>query len=215
MSRSRRHQLAIVVALALGSACTMFAPRPDPSRFFTLTPLAEPAGGTAVLAGRTLGIGPIELPPYLDRPELVTRVGPNEVRSAAFDYWAGSLSKQLKTMLSQNLQALLGPASVETYPWYSPSRLDVIVEVDFLQLEPATDGLAHLRALWRVKAGDPNKVIASSEPDLSRPTAPDAGSAVATLSELLAQLSGEIATAVRSQYAASRATAPMAPKATK
>jgi hypothetical protein len=86
---------------------------------------------------------------------------------------------------------------VETYPWYSPSRPDVVVEVDFLQLEPASDGQAHLRALWRVKAGDPHKVIASSEADLSRPTAPDAGSAVAALSELLAQLSRDIASASR------------------
>jgi uncharacterized protein len=197
MSGSRRHLLAVVVALALVGGCTLFAPRPDPSRFFTLTPLPEPPAGAAVLAGRALGIGPIELPAYLDRPELVMRVGPNEVRSATSDYWAGSLTKQLETTLSQNLQALLGPASVETYPWYSRSRPGVIVEVDFLQFEPASDGQAHLRAGWRVKAGDPPTLVASSEANLARPTNPDAASAVAALSELLAQLSREIAAAVR------------------
>jgi uncharacterized lipoprotein YmbA len=191
--------------LLLVSGCSILSPRPDPSRFFTLTPLAEPGPNPGALAGHVLGIGPITLPQYLDRPELVTRVGPNEVRSAAFDYWAGSLAKQFETTLSHDLQALLGPSSVQTSPWYAGARPDLIVEVDVLQFERAVDGQAHLRARWRLRKGSSAEVQRAGESNLAHPAAEDAGSTVAALSELLGQFSRELADAIRTSPATAAA----------
>src|SRR4029077_20509436 len=67
-------------ALLLG-ACSLLAPR-DRSRFYVLTPLAvtDPTS-SATPPGRrmALGLGPVNVPSYLDRPEIVTRVNPNEL----------------------------------------------------------------------------------------------------------------------------------------
>jgi uncharacterized lipoprotein YmbA len=197
MSGGRRSSARLVLALLLVSGCSILSPRPDPSRFFTLTPIAEPGPNPGALAGHVLGIGPITFPPYLDRPELVTRVGPNEVRSAAFDYWAGSLAKQFEATLSHDLQALLGPSSVQTYPWYAGAQPDVVVEVDVLQFERAVDGQVHLRARWRLRKGKSGEVLRAGESNLAHPAAPDAVSTVAALSELVGRFSRELADALR------------------
>ena len=197
MSGGRRCGARLFLGLLLVSGCSVLAPRPDPSRFFTLTPLGEPGPNPGALAGHVLGIGPITFPPYLDRPELVTRVGPNEVRSAAFDYWAGSLTKQFEATLSHDLQALLGPSSVQTYPWYAGGQPDLVVEVDVVQFERAIDGQAHLQARWRLRNGKSGAVLRAGESNLAHQAAQDAGSTVAALSELLGQFSRELADAVR------------------
>jgi len=188
------------VGLSLGAllcGCSVFSPRPDPSRFFTLTPIADPPAATGVLAGRVLGIGPITFPPYLDRPEIVIRLGPNEVSSARSDYWAGSLANQFETTLSQNLQSLLGPSAVEISPWYAGAEPDVALEVDVLQFEAAADGQAHLRARWRLRKGASRGAQRAAETNLAHAAAQDPGSAVAALGDLLGQFSREIADAVR------------------
>ena len=197
MSGERRCAARLVLGLLLVSGCSVLSPRPDPSRFFTLTPIGEAGPNPGALAGHVLGIGPITFPPYLDRPELVTRVGPNEVRSAASDYWAGSLAKQFETTLSHDLQALLGPSSVQSYPWYAGGQPDLVVEVDVAQFERAIDGQAHLRGLWRLRNGKSGTVLRAGESNLAHLAAQDAGSTVAALSELLGQFGRELADAAR------------------
>lgn len=192
----KRRSAAIWIAALLAGACSALAPRPDPSRFFTLTPIADAPPAAGALSGRVLGIGPITFPRYLERPELVTRVGPNEVRNATSDYWAGSLAKQFESTLAQNLQNLAAPASIVIYPWYASTPPDVIVEIDVIQLERATDGEAHLVARWRMKKGRPATVVRAAESTLLRPAAADPASTAAALSELLGQLSREIAGAM-------------------
>ena len=207
MSGGRRCAARLVLGLLLLSGCSILSPRPDPSRFFTLTPIAEPGPNPGALAGHVLGVGPITFPPYLDRPELVTRVGPNEVRSAASDYWAGSLAKQFETTLSHDLQALLGPSSVQSYPWYAGGQPDLVVEADVAQFERAIDGQAHLRALWRLRKAS-GEVLRAGESNLARSAAPDAGSTVATLSELLGQFSRELTDAIRETTSSTQRMAP-------
>jgi uncharacterized protein len=185
-----------VFVAALFTACSVLEPRPDPSRFFTLTPIADVPAVRPASPVRTLGIGPITFPRYLDRPEIVTRVGPNEVRNATSDYWAGSLAKQFETTLAQNLQNLVAPSSMVTYPWYAATAPDVIVEIDVVQFERAADGQAHLVARWRVKNSQAARIARGAESSLSRPAAGDPASAVAALSELLGELSRQIAAAI-------------------
>jgi len=196
MTDRRRAWRGWWVALGLLAACSVLAPRPDPSRFFTLTPIADGgAPSSAPLRGRVLGIGPITLPQYLDRPELVVRVGPNEVRKAVFDYWAGSLQKQFAATLSQNLQVLLGPSSIVPHPWYAGSPPDLAVEVDVVEFERGPDGQAHLDARWRIRKD--KATLRAAESKLAVPTTEDPQAMVAALSDLLSQFSREIAAAAK------------------
>jgi uncharacterized protein len=179
------------------AACTVLAPRPDPSRFFVLTPIPDAASPTTGQHLGSLGVGPIALPRYLDRPEIVTRVAPSEVKPAVFDYWAGSLSHQFQTVLSQNLQALVHPERIQIYPWYSGAAPDLVVEADVQRFEPSTDGRAELVARWRIRKGSALTTLRNGESHLSRAlSGTDAEGVAVTLSGLLEDFSRELAEAI-------------------
>ena len=53
---------------------------------------AKPAGEAKKVA---INIAPVELPDYLNRLQIVTRDGRNELKLAEFDRWAGSLAENI------------------------------------------------------------------------------------------------------------------------
>jgi uncharacterized protein len=175
----------------------VFAPRADPSRFFVLTPLvdAAPSSGEAHVA--SLGVGPVRLPRYLDRPEVVVRVGPNEVKPAVFDYWAGSLLRQFEAVLAQNLQTLVGAERVQIYPWYAGAAPDLAVEVEVQRFEASADGRVDLVARWRIRRGSRLEALRSGESTLTGTAGAEGpGVAAEALSRLLGDFSRELAQAI-------------------
>ena len=67
------------LALLLGGCI----PSTPPAQFFTLTPeIAESERGSVSVPVNTIGVGPIDLPRYLMRPQMVSRAeGTLDVRS--------------------------------------------------------------------------------------------------------------------------------------
>jgi uncharacterized protein len=90
-----------------------------PSRFYTLEPLqvADDPGSTTPEV--TLAVGPVELPDYVDRPQIVTRSGTNELVIAEFERWGGSLEKQISSSLVATLRDRLAPRRIAVVPWRS------------------------------------------------------------------------------------------------
>ena len=192
----------IGVLLLLLVGCGTFSAKPDPSRFFTLSTLPqleEPASKGAT-AGISLGIGPVSLPGYLDRQEIVTRAAPNRIDVAENDRWAEPLETNFARILSQNLAGLLQTERLVFYPWESTKKPSYQVEMEVLRFEANGAGAVQLSARWAVS--DLNKKTSlSKESRLSRPmqlTSTEA--AVAALSQALGDLSREIADAVRDIY---------------
>ncbi|MGH7913651.1 MAG: PqiC family protein, partial [Candidatus Binataceae bacterium] len=115
----------IVAAVALGALAAggCFSPRPDPSKFFVLTPIGSAAAnsiaptGLTASSSLTIGIGPIKLPGYLDRDEVVTRVSPNRLELSNMDRWAEPLDNNFKQVIAQDLTQSLGTHSITFYPW--------------------------------------------------------------------------------------------------
>src|SRR5260370_22510287 len=86
-------------------ARTILAPQQDTSKFYVLTPTADPPSApanTQTSAGDfTLGLGPIKLPPYLDRPEVVTHTAPNQLDLSQTDPSDDTLQNHFTTLLSR------------------------------------------------------------------------------------------------------------------
>jgi hypothetical protein len=182
--------------------------RPDASKFFTLAPLAENgddrAGGGATRLW--LGLGPIVLPGYLERTQLVRRVGPNEVKLAESDRWAEPLAEGVAHTLQRNLTVLLGAERVVLHPWSLATRVDLRVDLEVLRFEPAADGGAELKARWTVRDGTGTRLLAARESQLTEPpSGRETAAAVAAMSRALGGLSTEIARAVREHVPAKRA----------
>ncbi|GAB6190600.1 PqiC family protein [Desulfocastanea catecholica] len=59
---------------------------------------------------------PVEIPDYLNRPEIMTRKGRNTVELAEFNRWAGSFKESITAVLAENLGLLLGSDLVYVPP---------------------------------------------------------------------------------------------------
>ena len=66
--------------------------RSIPPRFYVLSPLPRGQQVSAPDKPLVIGIGPVELPPYLDRPQIVSRPDANRIALAEFDRWAEPLA---------------------------------------------------------------------------------------------------------------------------
>jgi len=180
---------------------TALEPKPDPSRFFVLTPVPDAGVAAPIALGSggsapSLGLGPVTLPAYLSRPEIVTRAEPNRIDLSDHDRWAEPLDKNFSAVLAQNLGTLLSTPKVVTYPWYRPATFDYQVAVEVSCFDTDTAGTATLKARWEIRDPDTGTVIRSGESNIS--DAKVSGESVAsTLSRALADMSREIADAIR------------------
>src|SRR6266498_1510380 len=74
-----------------------------PTRFYLLPALTD-VSSPAAMGERTLtiGVGPVTLPPYLDRLQIVTRASQAQLHLAEFDQWAASLQDTVARVLAEN-----------------------------------------------------------------------------------------------------------------
>lgn len=193
--KTSRLLVPLLTALA---ACSVLAPRPDPSRFYVLTALATADGGGGTLADVVVGVGPVILPAYLQRPQIATRVGPNQVAYDEYTRWAQPLETGVSRVLVQNLAVLLEPAQVGTFPWLGSPTPTHAVEVEIGQFEQTTANTAELFARWTIRDGRTKAILATRETTASEPAAGnDPAATVAALSRTLATLSREVADGIR------------------
>jgi len=192
--------LAFVALTVVASGCGVLDPKPDSSRYFLLRPLAEAGAGPA-LSDLVLGVGPMSVPDYLDRTEMIELVGPYEVRYSLQDRWVEPLGTQLRQVLAENLQALLRPDRVVEYPWYQAERVGLQVEVTFEPIRLDDDGSWTGDAFWLVRDGVSHEERDRGAFTVRLGSAPVDGNAVAArLSEEVRRMSGEIAVAVRRHH---------------
>src|SRR4030095_6149431 len=80
------------VALLVLSGCFGSTP---PTHFYLVPSLTGGDTAPPVSADQrdlTLGVGPVTVPPYLDRSQIVTRTSRAKLTLADFDQWAGPLA---------------------------------------------------------------------------------------------------------------------------
>lgn len=186
---------AACAALATLAGCALLAPRNEPIRYFVLTPSPPGTGSASAGSDLTIGLGPVTLPGYLDRREIVTRVAPNQVRLAQNEQWAEPLAENVRTVLAQDLATRLGGANVVVFPWLGAFRPDCRVRIDVTRFDATAAGTAELAARWQVVCG--SGVLAARDAWISRPiNGGGTEAAVAALSEALGDLASEIAVAI-------------------
>ena len=54
-----------------------------------------------------IGVGPVDLPKFLDRPQIVTRKSQNQIEVSEFNRWAGSFPGDFARVLAKNISILL------------------------------------------------------------------------------------------------------------
>jgi len=185
----RRYLLVMLVSVA---GC--LGPQQDPSAFFLLSPAPGPAVGTPIPV--SVGLGPVTIPGYLDRPQIVVRLSDNEIQLSEADRWAEPLRDHITRTLEENLSRLLPGSSYVDFPWYESARPDYALQLEIRHFEADAGGQVVLDGTWRLLQGE--EEVDSRDASIDESVAgPSRGAGVAAQSRALAELSGEIAAAVR------------------
>jgi uncharacterized protein len=162
MSGRIRRFLAIVAMGVWLAGCGALEPRADPSSYYILAALPEADfaadNNTAgVKANFSVGLGPVELPAYLERQQIATRTSTNRLSYSETDRWAAPLAESFSSVLGQNIAHLLNTARLIPFPWQSIDAPDYQLKIEVLQFEATSNQEAWLTARWSVI--DRNKKI--------------------------------------------------------
>lgn len=182
-------------------ACVGTSP---PTRYYLLNPIASNEANPAHNPAQTpasLGIGPISLPDYLDRPQIVTRRNANTLHLADFDRWAGSLQPMLVRVLRENLRALLPVETLVAFPWPANAAFEYQVTADVLRLDALKGADAILVVRWAILRFEDQALLHRQESVHTRPVAgPDYADVVRSLNQVVEDFSREVAAALEKAY---------------
>ena len=192
----RQHFAVLIMGinLALLTACGTT----QPSKFYLLSP--APSGAAAALAGNepVIGVGPVEMPKYLDRPQIVQRIGSNELKLAETHRWAEPLRNNFTQVLAENLSLMIPTRQTTLFPWTRSTRIDYQVQVIVNRFDADANGNAVLSASWKVLRKDPDEVLAMEKSTYTEAASgTDYDAIVTAQSRALAALSLEIAKVIR------------------
>lgn len=172
-----------------------------PSRFYTLDTMKSAQNVQKKVDTEqqvAIGVGPVEIPDYLDRSQIVTRNSGNELQIAEFDRWAGSLREDIARTLTENLSVLLSQdnASVVTSRWGSTFNFRIVVNI--LRFDVMPDGNLVLKAQWIVVGADDRKSLVVRTSGLSEAIqGSDYSAKITAMSRALEMLSRDIADAIK------------------
>lgn len=145
-------------------------------------------------------MGPVLIPDYIDRPEIVFQSSPNKFEIPANERWAGSIKKTFTSVLATNLSRKLSLADTRAYPWPPSAFLSHSVTVDVEQFHAQTGGDAILVATWRLYDEAEKRLATQGHVSLSRPLTADGYEAIVQAeSLLLADLADRIAAELTSR----------------
>jgi hypothetical protein len=141
-----------------------------------------------------IGIGSIEFPEYLDRPQIVTRTSESELHLAEFNQWAVPLKDDFSRALAEDLSVLLFTDNIFIFPWKRSTVIDYHVTMKITRFDTDTKGESMLVANWSVLKGDDKTELLSRKSVLKEQTdGQDYKAIVSAMSRNLNGLSLEIA----------------------
>ncbi len=195
--------LVLGLTLLLGG-CTGISP---PARFYVLdaVPTTSDAPSLGVRPGLAIGLGPIDLPDLVMRPQIITRPGAHTVRLSEFDQWAGELTPNMARVMGRELMQRLHTERVALYPWTGTKRLDYQVRVAVFRFDGRLSGPAVLEGTWTLLDGKDREELLTEAFSLSETVAgPEYTDLVEALSRLAVRLADLTAEAIAQQAGRSR-----------
>lgn len=183
--------LLLAMTLLIGGCATT-----PQSQFYTLSE------GSSVVSGQTyalsLALGPIDLPQYLDRPQIVSRGGDNRLTVDEFNRWGGALDEEIERVLVAQLGQRLGTARIYRYPSRIVAGTDYRVALEIRSFDGTVGGKVHLDLDWSLIDDRTADVIAVRRAEYTEASErADYGAYAASLSRLLARLADDLTAAVQ------------------
>jgi uncharacterized lipoprotein YmbA len=187
----RRLAACVLLFTLVGPWVGCASPR---SYFYTLNSSAKPV---TTGADYSVAVGPVSVPPAVDRPQIVVRLAPNQVGIDEFHRWASPLPDAIARVVAEDLAAMLGTPNVNVFSLPTAAGARYRVLIDVLRFESAPGEAATLDAVWTIR-GAKDGTMRSGRTTASE-SVPDREYATlaAAHSRALGRLSTDLAGAIR------------------
>ncbi len=185
------------VSLFLFSGCASS----KPSRFYALNAMQTTQDVRKKVVAEQqviIGLEPVAIPGYVDRPQIVTIDKRNELHISEFDRWAGPLRENVERVLLENLSILLSgePVSVISEKWGIPLHYRLAVNVT--RLDVVREGNVELKAQWTLVDKDRQQILVRESDIHERIEGKDNSTRISAMSRSLGKLSRDIAEEIKS-----------------
>lgn len=182
--------LASLLLTACGSS--------PPVRYFSLSPTVTAVGQDSEDA-LALGFGPIRMPDYLNRSQLVTRGAGLEIEVDEFSRWAEPLSPAFHRIVSTDVDNAVDGLVVVAFPWESAVRAEVDYRLlgDVIRFDADRSGRVILDVQWgvaEVASGDLFVRPHRSRYEAQTGSPNDPADVASAMNEALSEFSRDIAT---------------------
>jgi len=191
----------MLTAVVLAACSGPLGGTPVATRYYVMGTAAPPteADAEAAKSGPVVGVAPVVLPEYLNNPGIVTRDKNNEIVRAEFDQWAGPLGDEIARAVAENLSVMVPTDRVTV----AVGRgilvpLDDLIEIEIAAFERDGSGAVHLVTRWSLFRDSGQTLVTMRRSRFQKAAATVAyGDTVATMSQIVEELSREIAETIR------------------
>ncbi len=193
---ARTYILTLLTTVLVLCGCLGRSPQ---TKFYLLHTLDSPEATELVKGkeGLRIGVGPVTLSEYLDRPQIVTQTSESEFRVDQFNQWAESLEFNIASVLARNLSTLLATENLFLFPWTGSTQIDYQAKLSIIDFQGTPGGKVVLRAQYTIFNGS-GELLNMNVVHISHPISdPGYEGLVSSMSKALDELSREIATSVK------------------
>ena len=179
-------KLISLCAFFLLCGCIGFTESP-PSQFYMLkTVPAEPISRTRL----NIGIQEVQIPEYINRPQIVTIENKVEYNISEFNRWSSSLSGIIRRTLASDMAYLLPQSFIKPSSIIS-DNYNYTISIEINRLDGEFDKNATLEAWWYI-LNRKGQIVYRGQTSLSQPAGDNYEELVSAQSLLLAEMAKEI-----------------------
>jgi uncharacterized lipoprotein YmbA len=139
-------RLCIVSLAAVLAACASS----PPVQFYSLEPTADPVKSSEP-SSMVVGVGPIRVPEYLKRSQMVTRGPGAEVEVHEFHRWAEPVGKAIHRVVAADVDSQLKDVVAIAYPFLEPVQVNYVVLGQVDRFDADSSGQVVLQVQWAVQ----------------------------------------------------------------
>ena len=145
----------IAAAIIIGAGCST---TPPPNFYQLQEPASTQLSG--IERGMAIGLGPINMASYLDRPQIVTWKTEHQLGLSEFNRWAEPLKESITRVIGVNLSNMLDTTRVYGIPRRGRNiPLEFRVEIDIPRFDGRLGGEALLVARWTLYDRDDKDLL--------------------------------------------------------
>lgn len=194
MNKINKFFMLAIVVLPVVNAC-----KSNTSKFYMLTPIQDYESTKIgfIEDDMAIGLGPINIPEYLNRPQIVTKNSNNELILSEYNRWSEPLENNVSRVVSENLSNLLGTENIVIFPWSRKVPVNFQIAIQIKKLSSVPGNQIHFEALWSIISVDDERELLRKRFKTTKSIDSENYDHIVNVkSEVLAELSQELATSI-------------------